>query len=192
MKESALKEVREEYNRIKKEKETFLSYKNELLELKKDEKVKRFIELSELVNKDYLGPSEETMIMRAYQGVPEAFGEQTINSNQIMIFMGSYIKSDSKDFITYEEDKYASYKSYMDLETTEQYNIDKDKCLEFENEYLTLYLPVSEYTAKEYYKKYIELQKWFRTQLIHRSQKDVIRELQGKYERKYKKSKSLL
>ena len=130
--------------------------------------------------------------MKAYQGVPEAFGEQNINSNYIMVFMESYIKSDSKDFITYEEDKYANYKSYMDLETKECYKIGKDKCSEFENEYLTLYLPISEYTAKEYYKKYIELQKWFRTQLIHRSQKDVIRELQGKYERKYKKSKSLL
>lgn len=190
MKESTLKEVREEYNRIKKERETLISYRNELIELANDENVKRFLELSKLVDKDYVGPSEETMIMMAYQGIPEAFGEQNINSNHIMIFMGSYIKNDSGkqnvDYMTYERDPDTSYRLYMDLETTECYNIDKDECLEFETEYLTLYLPVSEYTAKEYYKKYIELQKWFKTQLIHHSQPNVIKELQEKYERKNK------
>ncbi len=190
MKESALKEVRDEYNRITKEREKLISYKNELLELTKDEKVKRFLKLSKLVDKDYVGPSEETMIMMAYQGVPEAFGEQNINSNHIMIFMGSYIKNDSgeqnDDYMTYERDPDTSYRSYMDLETTERYTIDKDECLEFETEYLTLYLPISEYTEEEYYKKYIELQKWFKTQLIYHSQPDVIKELKEKYERKYK------
>ena len=76
MKESILREVRVEYNRINKEKETLISYKNELLELANDEKVKRFFELSELIDKDYIGPSEETMTMMAYQGVPEAFLEK--------------------------------------------------------------------------------------------------------------------
>lgn len=191
MKETTLREIRVKYNRIKKEKETLISYRNELLELANDEKVKRFFELSRLVDRDYVGPSEEAMIMKAYQGVPEAFEEKTINSNHIMIFMGSYIKNGSgeqkNDYITYERNPDTSYRLYIDLETTECYNIDKDKCLEFETEYLTLYLPISEYTAEEYYKKYIELQKWFRTQLIHRSQYDVIKGLQKKYERKSKK-----
>ena len=190
MKESALKKVRVEYNRIKKEKETLISHRNELLELTMDEKVKRFLELSKLVDKDYVGPSEETMIMMAYQGVPEAFGEQNINSNHIMIFMGSYIKNDSgeqnDDYMTYETNPDTSYRSYMDLETEQWYDIDKEKLLEFENQYLTLYLPVSKYTKEEYSKKYIELQKWFKIQIIHRSQSDVIKELQKKYEQQYK------
>lgn len=188
MKESTLKEVRNEYNKIKKEKETLISYKNELVELTNDEKVRRFLELSKLVDSDYVGPSEETMIFRAYQGVPKAFGENTINSNHIMVFMGSYINNEEQndDYMTYERDPDTSYKSYMDLETTESYNINKDRCLEFETEYLTIYLPISEYTAEEYYKEYIELQKWFKMQLIHHSQSDVIKELQEKYERKYK------
>ncbi len=190
MKQSALNEVRNEYNKIKNEKETLISYKNELIELTNHEKVKRFLELSQLVDEDYIGPSEETMIMMAYQGVPEAFEGKTINSNRIMVYMGSYIqkgfREQNEDYMTYERDPNTSYKSYMDLETTEWYNIDKDKCLEFETEYLTLYLPISEYTSEEYYKKYIELQKWFKIQLIHRSQPDVIKELQEKYEREYK------
>jgi len=191
MKESVLTEVRNEYKRIKKENETLIFYKKELEELKKDEKGKRFLELSELVDTNYTGLSEEAMILRAYQGVPSSFKEHAIHSNFIMVFMGSYIEKSSErqnnDYMTYERDPDTSYKSYMDLETMKWYNIDKDKCLEFETEYLTVYLPISEYTLEEYYKKYIELQKWFRMQLIYRSQSDIIKELQEKYERKYKK-----
>ncbi len=191
MKESTLKEVREEYNRIKKERETLISYRNELIELANDENVKRFLELSKLVNQDYIGPSEETMIKSAYNRVPEAFGSQNKNSNHIMVFMGSYIENDSNeeigDSITYERDPDTSYKSFLDLETGEWMNIERDKCLEFETEHITLYLPISEYTEEEYYKKYIELQKWFREQLIHHSQSYVIKKLQEKYEREYKK-----
>ncbi len=160
MKESGLKNVRNKYNRIKNEQETLKSYKNELEELAKDVKVKRFV-------------------------------EHTINSNFIMVFMGSYIKKSSENqndsYITYERDPDVSYRLYMDLETTECYKIDKNKCLEFETEHLTLYLPISEYTEEEYYKKYSELQKWFRAQLIYRSQSDIIKELQEKYEIKHKK-----
>lgn len=188
MEEYILKEVRAEYNTIKKENETLILYKNELLTLANDEKVKRFLELRELVDEDYVGPSEETMIMRAYQGVPDAFGEQAINSNHIMIFMGSYIKGEQNyDYMTYERNPDTSYRLYMDLETAEYYKVDKDKCLEFESEYLTLYLPVSEYTEREYHRKYIELQKRFKKQLMHRSQQHVIRGLQKKYEKKCKK-----
>ena len=188
MKASTLQEVRKEYQRIEEEHKTLLSYKKELIELSEDEKVKRFLELSDLVDRDYTGPSKETMIMSAYQGVPEAFGEQNTDSNFIMVYMGSYINNveDQKDYMTYERDPDTNYKSYMDLETTEWYNIDKDECLEFEKEHLTLYLPITDYTAEEYSKKYFELQKWFKVQLIHRSQSDVIEELIEKYERKYK------
>ena len=97
MKKSTLKEVREEYNRIKKEKENLISYRNELIELAENEKVKRFLELTELVDKDYIGLSEEVMIMMAYQKASEVFVEEDVNSNHIMIFMGSYIKNDSRE-----------------------------------------------------------------------------------------------
>ena len=191
MKKSTLKEVREEYNRIKKEKENLISYRNELIELAENEKVKRFLELTELVDKDYIGLSEEVMIMMAYQKVSEVFVEEDVNSNHIMIFMGSYIKNDSREqndeYMTYERDPNTTFRLYMDLETKKCFHVDKDKCQEFEAEHLALYLPISEYTEQEYYKKYIELQKWFKTQLIHHSQLDVIKELQEKYEKKYKK-----
>ena len=184
MKEATLKKVRDEYHRIKAENEILKSYKNELQELFKDEKVERFLELSKLVDKDYIEPSLETMIMTAYQKVPETLGKQNINSNHIMIFMGSYIRSNSKEpcvnYMTYERDPDTNYRLYRDLETREWHGIDKGKCLEFETKYLTLYLPISEYTEEEYYKKYIELQKWFREQLIHHSQSYVIKKLQEK------------
>lgn len=186
---SVLKELREAYTKIKKEKETLLSYKKELEELSQDEKVQRFLELLRFVDEDYMGPSEEEMILRAYQSVTGAMDVKAIDSNQIMVYMGSYIKDSSKrdsyGELTYERDPDTSYKAYMDLETTEEYYIDRDKCLDFENEYLILYLPISEYTEKEYYQKYCKLQKWFRMELINRSQSDIILELQEKYEREH-------
>lgn len=133
--------------------------------------------------------STGTMIMSTGQGISGAFEEQNISSNHIMVYMGSYIINQSKednDFITYERDPNTSYKSYMDLETTECFMVDKDKCLEFEIKYLVLYLHILEYSVVEYYKKYCELQKWYKEQLMHRSQPEVIKEMQETYERKYK------
>ena len=171
MKEATLKKVRDEYHRIKAENEILKSYKNELQELFKDEKVERFLELSKLVDKDYIEPSLETMIMTAYQKVPETLGKQNINSNHIMIFMGSYIRSNSKEpcvnYMTYERDPDTNYRLYRDLETREWHGIDKGKCLEFETKYLTLYLPISEYTEEEYCKKYMELQRWFKHKSLY-------------------------
>lgn len=192
MKEEIIQQVRKEYNKTKKEKDTLLSYNKELKELSENEKVKRFLELSKLVDREYSGPSEETMIRRAYANVFDdslAIAKIT-DSAEIMVFMGSYIKNSSleeenNDYITYEKDPDTSYKAYMDLETTEVSYIEKDYCLDFETEYLVLYPPVSEYSEAEYFKKYRELQNWFKTQLIHRSQADVIEELKKKYSKEY-------
>lgn len=191
MKETIIQEVREKYYRAKKEKETLLSYKEELSTLLEDKNVQRFMELSKLVNCSYQGPSEETLITQSYQEVPEAFGKQNTDSNHVMVFMGSYLKNSSNpgrcsDEITYEQDPNTSYKIYMDLETEDCYTIKKDECLAFERKYLTLYLPICEYDTIEYRKKYRALQKWFMTQLIHRPQAEVVKEINEKIERKYK------
>lgn len=116
--------------------------------------------------------------------------KENVNSSHIMVYIGSYITNSSNkennEYITYEKDPNTSYKSYMDLETSERYNIAKDDCLEFEEKYLTLYLSISEYAEDEYLKKYLELQEWFKIQLICRPKSDVIQEIREKYERKHK------
>lgn len=182
MNEKAIQQARQRYNDIKTENDTLLSYKDELLKLSETKDVKRFLELSRLVAMDYSGLSEEIIARNAYENIPSV---KNIDSNQIMVYMGSYITNNLGEnkaaAITYERDPNTSYKSYMDLETTETYNIDKEKCSDFELESLALYLPISEYSKEEYYKKYCELQDWFKAQLLHRSQPNVIEELQKKY-----------
>ena len=192
MRESELKKVRREYYKLKKASEELLQYRNELLELEKNEKVKRYLELLEIVNKGYKGLTEENLVSKAFDLCSHSIGEFRIDSNQIMVYIGTYIKDrtndgDIDDYITYDNNPNASYKAYLDLETQEAYNITLDKCEEFENEYLAIYLSVDEYNEQEYMKNYFNLQKWFREQIIHRSQQDVIAELQEQPEIKYKK-----
>ena len=57
MKESTLAKVREEYKNMVKETNQLLSYKKELMSLEQDENVKRYLELLELVDRDYETPS---------------------------------------------------------------------------------------------------------------------------------------
>lgn len=182
MRNDELKKVREEYTRLKNK--TLLSYKSELLKLSKDQKVKRYIELSQLIDQ-YKEPSEVQVIFETYQNFPELFQEQALHSSHIMIYMGSYIKKDHTTYLTYERDPDTSYKSYKDLETTKVYHISKDECINFETEYLALYLPISEYSEEEYLERYLELQRWFKMQIIHASLSDVIDEMRKKYSRKY-------
>ena len=53
MKESTLAKVREEYKKVVNETNQLLSYKQELKSLEQDENVKRYLELLELVDRDY-------------------------------------------------------------------------------------------------------------------------------------------
>ena len=66
MKESTLAKVREEYKKVVNETNQLLSYKQELKSLEQDENVKRYLELLELVDRDYEAPSIEKMIAAAY------------------------------------------------------------------------------------------------------------------------------
>lgn len=115
--------------------------------------------------------------------------QQIKNNNNIMIFMGSYIKNskDNNSYITYERNPDASYRKYMNLETGELVTIEKQNILNYETTNITLYLPIYEYSEDEYYKSYFKLQNWYKEQLNYHIQSDIISNLKQKYERNYKK-----
>ncbi len=193
MKEEAINRIREHYQQIKNVYEWQMSLKKELLELKEDSKVKRYLELLSSIDEETIKAvifkytAEEQLINIAYERLPRVFSENMTDSNKIMVYMGSYIIdiATKEPYITYERDPKTSYKSYKDLETTKIYNIDKDKCLKFEEKCLTLYLPISEYSQEEYYQRYINLQNWFKARLLYHSQSDVIEEMKKLYAREY-------
>ena len=186
MKESTLVKVREEYKNMVKETNQLLSYKKELMSLEQDENVKRYLELLELVDRDYEAPSSEKMIAAAYLNAKI----QDSDSNHIMVYIGTYHRDtdmyQDNDTITQDDSK-ASYKAYLDLETQAAYNIAIEEVAEFEKEHLTIYLPVEGVSQNDYMRKYFELQTWFRKQLMTHSQKEVIGKLQENMDIKYQK-----
>lgn len=186
MKESTLAKVREEYKKVVNETNQLLSYKQELKSLEQDENVKRYLELLELVDRDYEAPSSEKMIAAAYLNAKI----QDSDSNHIMVYIGTYHRDtdmyQDNDTITQDDSK-ASYKAYLDLETQAAYNIAIEEVREFEKEHLTIYLPVEGHSQNDYMRKYFELQTWFRKQLMTHSQKEVIGKLQENMDIKYQK-----
>ena len=173
-----------------KETNQLLSYKKELMSLEQDENVKRYLELLELVDRDYETPSSEKVIAAAYLNA----NIENSDSNHIMVYVGTYHRDtdmyrDNDTII--QDDSKASYKAYLDLETQEAYNIAIEKVREFEQEHLTIYFPVEGFSQNDYMKKYFELQTWFRKQLMTRSQKEVIEELQENMDIKYQELSSI-
>ena len=190
MKESDLVKVREEYKNMVKETNQLLSYKKELMSLEQDENVKRYLELLELVDRDYEAPSIEKMIAAAYLNA----NIENSDSNHIMVYVGTYHRDtdmyrDNDTII--QDDSKASYKAYLDLETQEAYHIAIEEVAEFEQEHLTIYLPVEGHSQNDYTRKYFELQTWFRKQLMTHSQQEVIEKLQENMDIKYQKLSSV-
>lgn len=189
MKESDLAKVRKEYKKVVKETERLISYKRELKSLEQDENVKRYLELLELVDRDYEAPSSKEMITAAYQNA-NISGMLDGDSNHIMVYVGSYLRNNDmyhdNDTITQDDSK-ANYKAYLDLETQEAYNIAIEEVSEFEKEHLTIYLPVEGHSRNDYMRKYFELQTWFCKQLMTNSQQEVIEKLQENMDIKYQK-----
>lgn len=110
-----------------------------------------------------------------------------------MVYVGTYHRDTDmyrdNDTITQDDSK-ASYKAYLDLETQAAYNIAIEEVREFEQEHLTIYLPVEGFSQNDYMRKYFELQTWFRKQLMTHSQKEVIGKLQENMDIKYQKLSS--
>ena len=102
-------------------------------------------------------------------------------SNKIMVCMGSFKDSvdkfATKEILTYEENHDASYKKYIDLETSELYTVPIDKVGQFESEYHIEYLPINLYNIQEYNNKLNELRLKFFKNLLYNSQEDTVLKL---------------
>ena len=115
--------------------------------------------------------------------------KESITSHHLMVFMGSFYTNNlevNNDFITYERNPKANYRLYMDLETEDIIKVLKDNILKFEEENITLYLPILKYSKEEYCKSFKKLQNWFKEQIVNHPLEDVIKEIKSKYERKFK------
>ena len=169
MREDILNQVRKEYKKLKKE--ILLKYKENLL--KNDE-----------LNKD-------NIVLQAFNNIPDASSIHIIDSNHLAVYMGSYIqeKTDygNNSYLTYEGNPNTDYKSYIDIETDITYNIELDRCEEFESFFTVLHVSNS-YQQPELLKKVITIKNYFKKEIMERSQQDVVNELQVKYKQKCKQN----
>ncbi len=165
MQKEVLEKVRKEYLKLKKEKtnqkpEYYQNYKQE---------------------------NENSLINLAYDNVPYPPLEKEFFSNHVMVYMGSYImdrNNGNNDYITYDGNPKTSYKKYLDLETYKNYDIEIDRCNEFESVFLVLYCTIKSNCEFEYRNAFFTLQKYFKQQIITRSQEDVIDDLKILYGKK--------
>ena len=167
MQKEVLEQVRKEYQKIKKEH----------LSLSKDYKEKHIIDL-------------------AYNNVPYPNLNKEFFSNHIMVYMGSYIfdrQNGHNDYITSDDNPNICYKKYIDLETHKNYDIEIDRCTEFEDIFTILYFTINIICEQEYRHAFFTLQDYFKRQIITRSQEDVIDDLKILYGKKsYTKTKWIL
>lgn len=115
--------------------------------------------------------------------------EETEKKMNVMIYMGPYLKRREygtyNDCVTDEQDLNADYKSYINLKTGDVYNIDFDRCKEFEMKNIILRPLIIFNNYDTYLSHYMEILTYFHEQTKSgREEEEVIKELRDKYEKK--------
>lgn len=109
--------------------------------------------------------------------------------NNIIVYSGTYVKDrrygQRNDYLTYDDNPKGEYKLYFDLENGNSYNIELDKCVDFEKENITIYIPVVAYSTHEYMKNFLNLQKWFLEQQKTYTREEIKEQLIEKTKHKY-------
>lgn len=169
MNNTELEQFRKEYETLKRENEALLEARDELRKLLETEEVKRYIELSDIVEENYEAPSDESLATKVYSNISYSKIKEE-NSNNILIYMGSYLF----EKLTYDSDPDADYKAYMDLETMRAYNIPLENVKTFENAHTIIYIPVTYPNHQEFSRNFFALRNWFLLEILRRPQADVI------------------
>lgn len=81
-----------------------------------------------------------------------------VEEKQVLVYMGTYVKDRKEgkynDYVTYEENPEATYKSYINLKTGEIHNIEIAKVENFINNYEIIDIPVDAYNFDSYLANY--------------------------------------
>ena len=81
-----------------------------------------------------------------------------VEEKQVLVYMGTYVKDRKEgkynDYVTYEENPEATYKSYINLKTGEIHNIEIAKVENFINNYEIIDIPVNIYNFDSYLANY--------------------------------------
>ena len=161
MNDSEIKIGRKKYNKLQKEKEYYLSKKQELEELKKDPKVQKYIETIKYLNMHSDEEYEKDMIIsKAFENI----STNTQDSSNILVFVG--FRDDYDNVII--DPKKIDYAAFMDLETMQAYNIHPTYYDTFCKDKNIVYLddPYKYHNSGYYMKKFFELRNEYLSNLV--------------------------
>ena len=102
------------------------------------------------------------------------------NSNNIVVYTGSYRKEKDLIFLTYDEDLKTSFKQYMDIETGELYQIPIKDIEEFEKTHKVIYRETPFNNIQLYDRKYDEIKVDFFRSVLNEPQEKVVLRLTNK------------
>ena len=154
MNDKELKQARKQYqNNIK--------INKELEQLQKTKEVLRYLELTNLPQ---IIKTEEKILIDTFA----PFANNTKDSNNIYVFMGSYYKynDNTKEILLRKNDSQSNYNYYWDLETEKCIHVKKEQVEEFEKNNIILDNKVPTYSTsfKYYHENFYQIQsKYFKT-----------------------------
>lgn len=146
-----LKQAREKYRLVLEENNKRKERRKELEKLKQTKEVMRFLELS---NMDNELKSDNQLIDESFASI----GYNTKDSNDIYVFMGSYIKDyvSGVNIISSKNAPWSHYNIYWNLETEEVICIFRDMVENFEQNYNVIDNNVSEPITINSYAEFVE------------------------------------
>lgn len=170
-----------EYERLKLERARHIQIMDGLKELEQNPSVNQYIELARSLNmlKEIKFDNDEELAFKAFHFI----AQDTKKSNQIYVFMGTYIQNlfgkDIRTYINICSPQHYAYNLYLDLETMKERKISLSIFKEFENKNIII---------KPHYRNFEECKRYynnlrteFLSQLVKDSQEDVVHNFVKKY-----------
>lgn len=104
-----------------------------------------------------------------------------VEEKQVLVYMGTYVKDRKEgkynDYVTYEENPEATYKSYINLKTGEIHNVEIDKVENFINNYEIIDIPINAYNFDSYLTNYNYVRDLYLNELSSNSNEDAIKKI---------------
>ena len=180
MNDNEVQLARKKYNQlIEKRNKKIREQETRMEEITNNSKVDEYIILSNEVSEEGKNKSKNRVIEESF----DEFAKNTKENANIYVFLG-YYGTNSQDCLSpiAENNPYARYKYYANLETTSITVVDRKKCSEFENNNVVIFLDEEKnyHHIGFYREKYNELRNKYFEYLITNSQEESIKQITKK------------
>ena len=147
------------------------------------------INYSRLVSSKNRG-SAESRENDLYQAIRDTYIDEE-NSNHILCFVGAFIRTKNvinegdtlsyndnksyRDTLTYDDNYNYTFRRYIDIETDQIYDVQKDSVKEFEGSHIIIKPKVIMNNLHEYNREFLRIKKQFFKSLVDKPQAEVLK-----------------